>query len=77
MEQTAKSLLDVHFPDDNPDDYIPEQTRIRLDNRNLPTTPGTVPSTCKEVQSAIKKFVDNKAPEPDLIEVVALKMRSA
>lgn len=77
MRQTASRLLEAHVPEDRVEEDTPQQQEIRMGANIAPETPDTAPFTREGIAKAIRTFKNDKAPGPDLIEVVVLRMAFA
>lgn len=73
MRESASCLLDTHVPDDHEQNDTPQQRVVRDGARVAPDTPNAAPFTEAEVRNIVRNLKNNKAPGPDLIEVVVLK----
>ena len=73
MLETAKTLLDVHIPDDSTENDPPALRRIRKGVKLPPNTEDTPPFVAAEVKTAARSLKNKKAPGTDLVEVTVLK----
>lgn len=72
-EQTLETLLNALIPDDDPSGETAWQEAVREDAKRPPDSENTPPFSFCEVETAVKKLKNGKAPGHDLIEAAIIK----